>query len=81
MLDIAKMSKEFVVSLNPLADEISNKDKKIIDCLLDNGFKKKEIVSFLNVYKSDVKEYVDFSKKIRRAIKAKAKGGSEPEAE
>jgi DNA-binding transcriptional MerR regulator len=63
MLDsIYETVKNTVTDLNPVADNISKQDKKIIDCLMQNGFKMKDIVRFVDVYKSDVKDYIDLRK-------------------
>jgi len=60
---------ETITDLNPIADNIRKKDKAIIDCLMANGFKGKEIVNFVDVYKSDVKEYVEVQKEAIKQAK------------
>jgi predicted XRE-type DNA-binding protein len=62
--------RETVTDLNPVADNIRKKDKAIIDCLVQNGFKKKDIANFVDVYKSDVKAYADVATQVQKAIKA-----------
>jgi len=60
MLDsLYESAKKTASELNPVADNIRKKDKEIIKTLLQAGYKKKDILNFVNVYKSDVKEYID----------------------
>ena len=70
MLDsLYKSTKETIAEFNPVADNIRKQDKKIIDCLIANGFKGKEIVNFVDVYKSDVKEYIAVQKEAIKQAK------------
>jgi hypothetical protein len=67
---------ETITDLNPVADNIRKKDRHIIDILMENGVKDKDIFAFIDVYKSDVKEYVQLQKasikQAKKMIRAKA---------
>ena len=71
---IVKNISDVAGDLNPVARNITKKDKKIIDCLVSNGFSKEEIASFVDVYQSDVEKYVDklYSKLLKKASETAA---------
>lgn len=67
MLDsLYETAKKAASDLNPVADNIRKKDKEIIRTLLSSGFKKKEITNFIDVYKSDVKDYIEVIKEAQK---------------
>ena len=59
--------------MNPLARNIDKKDKRIIEILIANAVKTKEINRFVDVYKSDVEAYVDVCKEAAKLARAMAK--------
>jgi predicted XRE-type DNA-binding protein len=71
------MSKNFfgsvvdaVSDLNPVARNIKKIDKRIVEVLLDEGFSKKQIISYLDVYSSDVKKYINkLEKRIIKTVR------------
>ena len=72
MLDsIYDAAKKAASDINPVADNIRKKDKEMIKVLIQAGYRKKDITNFLDVYKSDVKEYIDVIKEAQKMSEAK----------
>ena len=70
-----------VTGLNPLARNIDKKDKRIIEALYANGFKSKDIIRFVDVYKSDVESYAEVCKESAKMVKAMVAAQTTPKSE
>ena len=70
MASFMDMIGEGVDLLNPISKSLDKKGKKIMKCLLANGFSKKDIINFTYAPERDVEEEYD---KIMSKILKKAK--------
>ena len=78
MANIMDMIGDGVNLLNPISRSLDKKGKKIMKCLLANGFSKKDIINFTYAPERDVEEEYD---KIMTKILRKAKEQHQASAE
>jgi len=64
--DMKGMLRDF----DPIGTKLGKKHKNMIELLMKEGYRKKDIKSFTKLYESEVEEYIDLVREAQKRAKA-----------